>query len=72
MNKDLCIITNIFNSHYYLLFSKKHKAQKINNILFLDNTLNNSNISNIVYNNTANVDKNKTTQIDFINRKNFR
>ena len=29
INKDLCIITNIFNSHYNLLFSKKHKAKKI-------------------------------------------
>ena len=53
LEKDLCII-NKTNCHYRLLFSKKHKVTKINNILlFNQNILYKSN-SNIVNNNKTN------------------
>ena len=41
--KDLCLITNYVNSHYLLLFSKKHHTIKINNILLLNQPLLNIN-----------------------------
>ena len=42
MNKDLCIISNTFNTHYKLLYSKTHKVFKINNIIIFNYNNNNS------------------------------
>ena len=54
LKKDFCIISYKANCHYRLLFSKKHKVTKINNILlFNQNILYKSN-SNIVNNNNTN------------------
>ena len=58
------------NYHYNLLFTKKHKAQKIHDSLILDSKLNNSNITNIIDNNNTIVDKNKNLNINLYN-KNF-
>ena len=53
--KDLYIITNYANSHYMLLFSKKHNAIKINNLLLLNQPLLNNNKRN----NTDNLNQGK-------------
>ena len=42
MNKDLCIISNTYNTHYKLLYSKTHKVFKINNIIIFNYNNNNS------------------------------
>ena len=75
LEKDLCIISNKANCHYRLLFSKKHKVAKINNILLFNQNIfynTNSNIVNI-NNNISNIHSNITNYNNIsISKSNFK
>ena len=45
----LCIISNYLNSHYNLIFSKKHKIYKVDNILRFNSNLRINNKFIIIY-----------------------
>lgn len=70
-DKDLCIITNIANSHYKLLFSKKHKIAKINDKLKFNYIILAENDELCKVNKNLNFYKNNKNNIVNINEQNL-